>query len=708
MSDRTDRTIEDRVEILAPVGGRAQLLAAVRAGANAVYLGGKGFNARRNAENFGNERNAKESGEEFTLREAVEYAHARNVKVYVTVNTIVGDDELDGVREAIADVAESGADAVIIQDLAVAKIVREEYPTLAMHASTQMAAHDLEGIRLLGELGFDRAVLARELSLDEIRTVAKGTKLDLESFVHGAHCMSLSGGCYLSSMIGGRSGNRGLCAQPCRLDFNCKGRGYALSLKDMCYLDHVRELADAGVCSFKIEGRMKRPEYVAGAVNAYRGGTVKKETLRAVFSRSGFTDGFLTGRRDVSMFGNRTKEDVTAASDVLSELAGLYRSETPAVPVDLTLTAGIGMETVLTATDGERWVTVTGRAAERAERVPLTKASVRKALEKTGGTPFLLRELDCVFLEEGAETGLSLPAAELNRMRREALDRLLAERSRIVPHRHVEPKAEPDLFRPHAAPAEPALRLRFETAAQYERVLGRAKDPSRYTAILPLRVLLEHPGILSGARCPVIGELPSLHFPADDPKLEADLGALAANGLTDVLAEDPGGIRIGRRAGLAVHGGANLNIMNSVALSEYERLGLADATVTFEASAARIRKLGGTLPRGMLAYGYLPLMKMRACPARTKDGCRGCSGITPMVDRKGETFTVICRGKRYSELLNCVPLYIADKPVPPVDFLTLYFTIESPDAAAAVTAAFESKQTPVFRRTNGLYWRELL
>ncbi len=714
MSEKRFDNRTDRPEILAPVGGRDQLYAAVRAGADAVYLGAKGFNARRNAENFESGKRAPGETGELTLEEAVSYAHGRGVNVYVTVNTIVGDDELTAVRETIEEVAASGADAVIIQDLAVAKILREEYPSLAMHASTQMAVHDLEGTKLLEELGFRRAVLARELSLDEIRTIAKGTRLDLESFVHGAHCMSLSGGCYLSSMIGGRSGNRGLCAQPCRLDFSCKGRGYALSLKDMCYLDHIRELADAGVSSFKIEGRMKRPEYVAGTVTAYRGGPVKKEALRAVFSRSGFTDGYLTGKRDVSMFGNRTKEDVTAAAPVLAELAGLYRNEAPRIPVDLTLTAGLGTETVLTATDGERWATVTGRPAERAERVPLTKASAAKSLEKTGGTPFFLREFDCVFASDGAENaGLSLPAAELNRMRREVLAELLSERSRTVPHRRAAAGTVPGAPSPVYKPPEtPVLRLRFETVEQYARVFCRT-GASRGIAVLPLRILLAHPEILTETTGPdgspsVIGELPSLHFPSDDPKLEADLRALKEKGLTDVIAEDLGGIRLAKRLGLRVHGGAGLNILNTVALNEYERLGIASATVSFEASSARIRKLGGGLPRGLLAYGYLPLMKMRACPAKTKDGCRGCSGISPMVDRKGETFTVICRDRKYSELLNCVPLYTADKPLPPVDFLTLYFTTEDPEAAASVLALFEAKGTPAFRRTNGLYWRDLL
>ena len=230
-------------EILAPVGGKEQLLAAVRAGADAVYLGAKNFNARRSAANFG----------ETELSDAVAYCHARNVKVHVTLNTLVMDSELPALLDEIREVAASGADAVIVQDLAVAKLVREHCPGIAMHASTQMTIHDLAGAKAAQELGFSRVVLSRELSLEEIKAIAAGTDVELEAFVHGALCMCMSGACYLSSMIGGRSGNRGMCAQPCRLDFRFGEKDHALSLKDMSYVEHIKELAAAGVCSFKIE-----------------------------------------------------------------------------------------------------------------------------------------------------------------------------------------------------------------------------------------------------------------------------------------------------------------------------------------------------------------------------------------------------------------------------------------------------------------------
>ena len=275
----------NKIEILAPVGGKEQLLAAVRCGADAVYFGLQNFNARRNADNF--------AGDD--LRETAEYCHERAVRVFITINTLVKDSELSDMKKAVDQACAARADGLIIQDLAVMAYCRDRWPDVPMIASTQMAVHNAEGTKLLQEMGFSRAVLARELSLDEIKDIYDQTGMELESFVHGAHCMSVSGLCYLSSMIGGRSGNRGLCAQPCRLDCSVCGRDYALSLKDLSYVKHIRELADAGVKSLKIEGRMKRPEYVAASVLACRaainGEEPDMETLRSVCSRSGFTDG---------------------------------------------------------------------------------------------------------------------------------------------------------------------------------------------------------------------------------------------------------------------------------------------------------------------------------------------------------------------------------------------------------------------------------
>ncbi|MBQ6801639.1 MAG: U32 family peptidase, partial [Oscillospiraceae bacterium] len=397
-------------EILAPVGGKEQLIAAVRSGADAVYFGAKNFNARRNASNF----------DDFELSDAVSYCHARGVKVHIVLNTLVMDSEFSALIEEIKNVAKSGADAVIVQDLAVMRLVKEICPELELHASTQMTVHNLAGAKEAQKLGFKRVVLSRELSYEEIKYIAANTDIELEVFVHGALCMCMSGCCYLSSVLGGRSGNRGLCAQPCRLDFRFGEKDHALSLKDMSHVEHIRKLAEAGVCSFKIEGRMKRPEYVAAAVTACKAALAGEkpdiESLRAVFSRQGFTDGYFTGKRTPEMFGFRSHDDVTAADKVLKNLANLYKDEPKKIPVRMNLFISESEKSVLVATDGENYASVTGSVCEKALRTPTDKALAERYLSKTGGTPFYLEELD--FTADGEPV---IAAGELNEMRRSVL-----------------------------------------------------------------------------------------------------------------------------------------------------------------------------------------------------------------------------------------------------------------------------------------------
>ena len=269
-----------RPEILAPVGNAEMLYAAVRAGADAVYLGLNNFNARRNAENFTLE----------SLREAARYCHVRGVKVYLTFNIIIGDSELKEALELCVGAAEAGIDAVIVTDIGFAKLIKEAVPSLPIHASTQMTVHSPAALKRLKEMGFDRVVVSREMSREELGEfceAAKKLNIEVEVFVHGALCMCISGQCLLSSMLGSRSGNRGLCAGPCRLPFGCDGgTGYDLSLKDQSLIPYLGELWDMGVASLKIEGRMKRPEYVASAVAACRQmlleGKVSEELSKAL------------------------------------------------------------------------------------------------------------------------------------------------------------------------------------------------------------------------------------------------------------------------------------------------------------------------------------------------------------------------------------------------------------------------------------------
>ena len=678
-----------RPEILAPVGGSEQLKAAVRCGADAVYFGLPNFNARRNADNFAGE----------GLADTIRYCHDAGVKVYLTINTLVMDDELSAMHETVDTAARSGADGIIVQDLAVASYAKKHWPDLPLHASTQMAVCNAEGMRKLLDYGFVRVVLARELTLAEIREIIAETGADCEVFVHGAHCMSVSGNCYMSSLFGGRSGNRGLCAQPCRLDWQIRGRDHALSLKDMCYFPHMQELAETGVGSLKIEGRMKRPEYVAAAVTACRqaldGGKPDLETLRSVFSRSGFTDGYLTGKRTADMFGYRTKEDVTAAGGVLEDLARLYDVPDAKHPVDLFFLAQEGMPLKLTAKCEGFSAEAEGETPAEARKLELDEEQVRRSLEKTGGSAYELHKLRCRI-----DPGLFVPASSLNALRRDVLMQLDAARNRQYVRKRID---EADEALPaYSAPETPQLRLRFEKASQLFDV------PEDAAVILPAAEIAAHLDLAERFAGRLWVELPPLVYgSANAQKLRQQLAQLPES-VTDAVCSNIGSVQLAQEMGLCVHGGFELNVLNSASAAEYEAMGLADVTVSVELAFAKVRKMKGRLSRGALLYGYLPLMKCRACPGRTEKGCEGCSGLSELMDRTGAKFPLICRNKQYSEILNSVPLYAADRSVPKLDFEELYFTVESAEECRHVFDLYREKAPADFPRTAGLYFRELL
>ena len=671
--------------ILAPAGTRAAVTAAVRCGADAVYLGAKNFNARRNAENF----------DEFSLAETVRFCHERGAQVFVTVNTLVTDSEMPDLEETADEVAAAGADAVIVQDMAVMRLFARRYPDLPRHASTQTAVHDLYGARYLEDLGCRTIVLARELSLKEMEYICSRITARAEAFVHGAHCMSVSGMCYLSSVLGGRSGNRGLCAQPCRLDWQCAG-GYALSLKDMSLIGHLRELESAGVGVFKIEGRMKRPEYVAAAVtacrNAMNGEPYDEDRLRRVFSRSGFTDGYLRGERGEDMYGRRTKEDVTGAETVLRDLAALYEKETPRVPVSMAFAMDAGGSR-LTVSDGERTVTAEGPVPEPALRRPTDAESAEKNLVKTGGTPFYVNHCDST-----VAPGLVLPAAALNAMRRSALDELL--RFRGEPRLWEKVPGDETLPPERSREAPPALWARFARPDQIpeEEVFEKI--------LLPVEHLTAELIGRFGDR--LIGELPAVLWPEDEEAFTHRLEGLRDLGLRAVWGENIYAIPLARRLGMDLHGGAGLNVLNSSALAQYESDALASVTASFELNMRAVRSLRSRGSVGVIAYGRLPLMRFRSCPLKAHIGCAKCRGRGELTDRKGIRFPVECGDKRYSTLLNSVPVNISGRDTGGADHLVLWFTRESADECAAVTGDFRENRKSAGEHTGGLYYRKLL
>ncbi len=680
-------------EVLAPVGGREQLEAAVKSGADAVYFGASDFNARRNAENF----------TDADFLSAVRYCRVRGVKCYITLNTLLTARELPAFAKTLSLVAKSGADAVIVQDLAAAKLAKEYYPSLALHASTQMAVHNVSGAKLLEEYGFKRVVLARELSLKEIARIAQSVDAEIEVFVHGALCMGFSGLCYTSCMFGGRSANRGLCAQPCRLDFKNARRDHCLSLKDLSAVPLLEELAAAGVSSFKIEGRMKRPEYVAAAVNACRvklsGGQPDMQTLKSVFSRGGFTDGYLTGRVNGGMFGARSKEDVTAAAGVLKGLKRLYDKEYKRVPLTMDLRVQPGKPASLTVSDGTHTAEARGAAPEKAVSAPLTPEKAEASLGKLGDTPYFCGRASCEIAP-----GLMAPASALNALRRGAVERLDALRAEApaVPDRTEEILSVLSTFSPVPVPERTALRLRFRTAEQF------FAHTEAETYILPAAELLAHPELTENYADRLSAELPVLVFPADEEKLLRTLQTLRSRGVAVGVAENIGALPLLRAAGLTPRGGMHLNITNPAALREYEALGCRDNTLSFELNLGDIASLRGAGKTGYIAYGHLPLMRFRSCPQRDERGCGGCTGEAEIADRRNGVFQLRCSEKRFSTLYNPVPLCAVGLNVPRTDFRTFYFTVEQPAQCRTVTETLLAGKKPDFPVTAGMYNKRLL
>ncbi len=671
-----------KCEILAPAGSKEQLEAAVRSGANAVYLGVKGFNARNNAENF----------DDLSLLDAVSYCHARGVKVYVAFNIIVYDTE-NNVYEAAESIAKSGADGVIVQDMGVATIFKNCCPELPIHVSTQGAIHNSLGVDFASENGFSRCILARELSFDEIKEICakKPENMELETFVHGALCVSASGNCLLSACIGGRSGNRGVCAQPCRLNFKHNGREFALSLKDMSYVDSAKKLANLGVSSLKIEGRMKRAEYVAAAVNqlkkALNNEDINSEILRKVFSRSGFTTGYLDAKRNGKMFGIRTKEDVLSSGEIQNSLHELYKRENQSVAVDMLLTLHPEKNAVLSMTDGKNTVFAEGTVPFVAENKPTNEESACNFLSKLGGTPFFLDNLKVI-----NDNNLMLPPSVLKDMRRRCEQDLLSVRSQVKPYNFVRNIPE---ISSHEKSFPTKFIIRGEKAEQLEKISDNC------VKILPIDEI--------GEESQKIGvdtaELPVLMYEGDIERIKNKLETAKKYGVTRLYCENIGGVWLAKQMGIAIIGGINLNISNTLALEFYRKLGLEKAVLSVEINSFAIERLEGTLERGAVCYGYLPLMRLRSCPARGENGCGDCDGNPVLVDRIDKKFQLMCHNKKYSTLLNSVPLYIGDKPLYGTDFGFVYFTNETPDECKEIMELLKNNQYPPFDRTRGLYYR---
>ena len=689
------------LELLAPAGSMEALRAAVQNGANAVYLGCGTFNARQSAKNFTPQ----------TLTEAVKYCHIRGVAVHLTLNTLVSDKELPELTDLIRHAAASGVDAFIVQDLGVLQLCKQIAPHVALHGSTQMTIHNLSGVQLCASWGLQRVVLSRELSREEIRYICHNSPIEIEVFAHGALCMSYSGQCYLSAAIGGRSGNRGRCAQPCRQSYGY-GRWedkHPLSLKDNCLVPYLQDLEAMGVASIKLEGRMKRPEYVATVTGVYRqaldSGNVTRPMMAALhtaFNRQGFTDGYYTGKLGRPMFGIR--QDTTDDPNWLKEARLTYEgTENSLVPVQFQVSVTRN-GCRLTATDPEgHSCTVMGPPAEPARTQELSAEMLSQRLSKTGGTPYL-----CAGVHASVERGLMLSAATVNALRRDALNQLTALRAR----REVARLSRPQKI-PHFAGNRhhPDLTVQVTTR---EQITGRLLKMAPAALYVPMHLLLQDPNWCRdlAKKVRLCAVLPRIVHDGDMPRLRQQLTQLYGLGVTDALVGNLGLIAPVKEANLQVRGDFGLNLFNSAAVNLCRDLQLRSATLSFEMTLPQIRDVSKAVPCELLVYGRLPLMITENCLIQGKTGSCTCH-LAPvkLMDKTGAEFPVIkdadtCR----SVLLNGKKLNLLDRQ----EDLTrlglwatrLYFTTENPREVDQILACHRTP-TPFDPGacTRGLYLR---
>ncbi len=657
-------------ELLSPAGSPEALDAAIEGGADAVYLGGEAFNARINAHNFGGD----------ALRSAVLRAHTYGVKVYLTLNTLIFDRELTEAITFAQEAARIGVDALIVADLGLAAAIHRAVPTLELHASTQMSGHNAEAAIEMQKRGFSRMVIARETSAADLAATVRNSPLEIEMFIHGALCVSHSGQCLFSSLVGGRSGNRGECAQPCRLPYTgCEGcrtqNSYPLSLKDLSLASYVPELIESGVASLKIEGRMKSPEYVLCTTRIWRrlldeGRAATPEELRALsdaFSRDGFTDGYYRQRIDRKMLGIR-REEQKDTSRTLEPFQGLSRR----IPLDFSCRMKRDEPMSLTVSDGVRRVTVTGEIPQQALNAPLGAETLKRNLSKLGATAYACRTCD-IEMDEG----LMLPISALNALRRRAVEAW--ESTTLTTREHT---FCPDRRQCSERAKIPLLTARFyapeqitpRSRAYFDRIyLPLGKEDDRCDGVI----------------------LPPVIFERDIPRVEAMLHTARERGVRYALVGNIGHLALVRRAGLFPVGDFRLNVTNSETVKELECLGLDEVILSPELTLPQARDIKGNA--SLIVYGRLPLMTLEKCVIREVADCRACEeGRVTVKDRKGIRFPVLREWEHRNVIYNSIPTSMSDR----TDALDragmaarhFLFSTETATEVDSVIRAFQARQ----------------
>ena len=697
-------------ELLSPAGSPESLRAAVQNGAGAVYLGWGEFNARRNAKNF--------SDEEFA--DALRYCHERGARVFLTLNTLVTDRELPRALEVARAACRLGVDSVLVQDWGLFDLLRKALPDLPLHASTQMSVFTSGGACELAHDGCERVVLARECSAEDTAEICRNCPVEVEAFVHGALCMCYSGQCTMSAIVGGRSGNRGRCAQPCRLPYGFDEparKKYPLSLKDNCLAGNLGSMEEMGVACLKLEGRMKRPEYVAVVTRIYarlleegRAPTAAESAeLEQAFSRSGFTDFYWQGRHGAVMFGVRP-ENTPEPRELFDAAKTAYEKDNlRTVPVRFTCTVKAGAPCTLTAADEDgHIVTVTGNVPEAARNRAVTAEEICQRLGKTGGTAYR-----CENASADVDEGLSLPASAINALRRDALA-ALSEARTAVPARREFPI--PPLPEESCAAAAPKFTVSVSNAAQITDEL-LACGPVR--VYVPLEVLAEMDR-LPAADTEWCAALPRVWRDRDEAQLRCWMEHAKALGVSSLLLGNIGHLPLARESGLAMHGDYGLNVFNGRALAYLKDKGLSSACLSFELRFAQMRDLPKALPAEAIVYGRLPLMITENCLVQNAVGCKldkagicipanaPCRGGHTLQDRTGAAFPLMGVYGHRTEIQNDRPLWLADRPDYRrlgLTYARLRFTTETPKECAEVFKKYLSGAPATGEFTRGLYER---
>lgn len=690
----------DMVEILAPCGSYESLIAAVRAGADAVYVGSKTFSARQNAKNFDREE----------LSSAVLECHKHGVKIYQAVNTVVLDSQLSELSDELEFACKIGIDGLIIQDLCLIELIKKVCPEMPVHASTQMTLHTKNGVLFARELGFSRVVVSREVPKG-ILTELCSLNIEIEAFVHGALCMSVSGQCFLSAIIGSRSANRGLCAGACRLPFSADKNkdSYALSLKDMSYIKYLQELKNIGVSSFKIEGRMKRPEYTAATVyeckRALNGMPPDMELLKSVFSRSGFTGGYYTGNLGKNMFGIRQKDDVISANDVLPSIRCLYNDEVKKYKLDFDIYIHLEKPIILRAESNGCKVVITGEPPQRAVNRPIDNEFVSKQLSKLGGSQYETGTITC-----DIQNGVMVSASVINKLRRDAvsaIDKAVCEKNTVIIPFNKEKAINiiSDLnLKSYNEIKSPKIRISLSNI----NVLNEIDITDIELITIPMSDIADMSCELNAKlKDKICISLP--RYMHNEQNVIDEIKNLKNRGFLKYEAANLAHLRILNELSLEIHTGFGLNITNSLALEALAKYNVKDAVVSFELKANEINRFKSSLNFGIISYGRLSLMLCVNCPIKSSVGCKNCKGY--LTDRTGRRFKVQCNKQyRYYELLNSDLLYLADKlnEFKNISFHTLCFGDETGKEINDIIDSFKSSLPCKGTFTRGLYFRGII